>query len=572
MIENKLNQKLINYITLAVSLLIIILLELKFFDNVIFKNMMIGDEGDARLNNLLVEHWYRVFCGKEKISAVNIFYPMTNTLAYTDMLFALAIPYSVLRAFGINMFLANKIVLIGFHVFGSYSLFFLLKNKFKLNNMWSLLGVVVFSYSSAYYVRIGHTQLITISLIPLLIIFIFCFFQNINNKAKRIVYGLLTITQYVIIMYTSWYTAFFTALFIAIFIIVYICVALNNNNKVFHNIGAYIKKSYKEILTYVLYTICIVIPFFKMYIEVARMYGKRTYSEIATMLPEIIDFFNVGDDNFLLGNFIKSLGLSARTELNQGEMAVGFSLVTIGLFALAFFGVRRKYLKEKYAALKDGSRYTKHDKMVLVSIIYSILISFILLVQSREVSLWYFIYRFVPGGSAIRAAVRYNFYLVLPVSIVIANFGQMLQNMFVKERAKAAFGIVIPVFAGILVWISNYNVNGVYSHWDAASDIDFIETVSTPPEDCEALYIVDTAYEDRKYAFHSYQLMAWEIAYKYDLRNLNGYSGQFPKGWNLQNVWESDIKNKADEWIEINNINEKVYCYDIATNRWTKVN
>ena len=329
--EKKTNKQLVSYITLAVSLLVIVLLEYKFFANVMFNGVLIGDEGDARLNNLLVEHWFRAFGGKEKFSIVNIFYPITNTLAYTDMLLALAIPYSILRLFAMNMFLANKIVLIGFHIFGSYSLFYLLKKKFKLNNLWSLLGVIVFSYSSAYYVRIGHTQLITISLVPLLIIFMFCFFENFQNKVKRIVYGFLTITLYVLIMYTSWYTAFFTALFMATFIVIYVCVASSNKNKVFSNVWMYIKKCYKEIIAYVVYAICIAIPFFKMYIQVSRMYGKRSYSEIATMLPELIDFFNVGDNNLLIGRFIKALGLSSRTYLNQGEMSVGFSLLTMGL-------------------------------------------------------------------------------------------------------------------------------------------------------------------------------------------------------------------------------------------------
>ena len=570
--EKKTNKQLVSYITLAVSLLVIVLLEYKFFANVMFNGVLIGDEGDARLNNLLVEHWFRAFGGKEKFSIVNIFYPITNTLAYTDMLLALAIPYSILRLFGMNMFLANKIVLIGFHIFGSYSLFYLLKKKFKLNNLWSLLGVIVFSYSSAYYVRIGHTQLITISLVPLLIIFMFCFFENFQNKVKRIVYGFLTITLYVLIMYTSWYTAFFTALFMATFIVIYVCVASSNKNKVFSNVWMYIKKCYKEIIAYVVYAICIAIPFFNMYIQVSRMYGKRSYSEIATMLPELIDFFNVGDNNLLIGRFIKALGLSSRTYLNQGEMSVGFSLLTMGLLVAAFFYVRKKYLKEKYKALETEGSYTVQSKMVLVSIIYAVLVSFILLVQSNEISFWYLVYRFVPGGSAIRAAVRYNYYLVMPVAIVIANFGQMLQNRIKKEKVNLIFGIVMPLCAAALVWVSNYNTQGVYAHWNMESENKFIEAVSAPPDDCEVMYIVDSKYEDRKYAFHSYQLMAWEVSYKYNLKNMNGYSGQFPKEWELDNVWEKDIHTKAAEWIKLNKIDKNVYYYDVATNVWTKAN
>ena len=59
--EKKTNKQLVSYITLAVSLLVIVLLEYKFFANVMFNGVLIGDEGDARLNNLLVEHWFRAF-------------------------------------------------------------------------------------------------------------------------------------------------------------------------------------------------------------------------------------------------------------------------------------------------------------------------------------------------------------------------------------------------------------------------------------------------------------------------------------------------------------------------------
>lgn len=77
---------------------------------------------------------------------------MPDTVAFTDMLVGFAIPYSILRAFGMNMFLANKIVLISFHVFGSYTFYYLLKRKSKIDSFWSLVGVVIFSYSSAYCV------------------------------------------------------------------------------------------------------------------------------------------------------------------------------------------------------------------------------------------------------------------------------------------------------------------------------------------------------------------------------------------------------------------------------------
>ena len=148
----------------------------------------------------------------------------------------------------------------------------------------------------------------------------------------------------------------------------------------------------------------------------------------------------------------------------------------------------------------------------------------------------------------------------------------MLQNRIKKEKVNLIFGIVMPLCVAALVWVSNYNTQGVYAHWNMESENKFIEAVSAPPDDCEVMYIVDSKYEDRKYAFHSYQLMAWEVSYKYNLKNMKGYSGQFPKEWELDNVWEKDIHTKAAEWIKLNKIDKKVYYYDVATNVWTKAN
>ena len=176
------SNRLAKIISTVVVLAIIAGLEYLFFAKVLFSDALIGETNDSRLNNLLVEHWFHAFTGKESFSVVNIFYPMPDTVAFTDMLVGFAIPYSILRAFGMNMFLANKIVLIAFHIFGSYTFYYLLKRKFKIDSFWSLVGVVIFSYSSAYYVRIGHTQLMAISLIPILIIFIYSFFEKFESK------------------------------------------------------------------------------------------------------------------------------------------------------------------------------------------------------------------------------------------------------------------------------------------------------------------------------------------------------------------------------------------------------
>ena len=69
----------------------------------------------------------------------------------------------------------------------------------------------------------------------------------------------------------------------------------------------------------------------------------------------------------------------------------------------------------------------------------------------------------------------------------------------------------MPLCAAALVWVSNYNTQGVYAHWNMESENKFIEAVSAPPDDCEVMYIVDSKYEDRN--MHFIHISLWHGKY-----------------------------------------------------------
>lgn len=81
------------------------------------------------------------------------------------------------------------------------------------------------------------------------------------------------------------------------FLIQVLIVSYSNKNCVLNAVFEYIKTCWKGVVAYCIYAICIVIPFFKLYIPVSKMFGKRTYGEIVSQLPELIDFFNVSTGN-----------------------------------------------------------------------------------------------------------------------------------------------------------------------------------------------------------------------------------------------------------------------------------
>src|SRR5215212_8375341 len=71
-----------------------------------------GDRGDARGFLYYCEHWYRSLLGKSSLLSPGVFYPAKGTLAYSDLLLGVGVPYSLFRALGVEMFLSLEITII----------------------------------------------------------------------------------------------------------------------------------------------------------------------------------------------------------------------------------------------------------------------------------------------------------------------------------------------------------------------------------------------------------------------------------------------------------------------------
>ena len=69
------------------------------------------------------------------------------------------------------------------------------------------------------------------------------------------------------------------------------------------------------------------------------------------------------------------------------------------------------------------------------------------------------------------------------------------------------------------------------------------------------------------------QTLSWSIAEKFDLKCLNGYSGNFPPDWQgIYNVFDKDTYlNGIRDWILRYKI-DNVYAYDLSENEWIRWN
>jgi hypothetical protein len=538
------------------AIIILLLLELFFFRAVIGEtNKLIGYSGDARLCNLIVEHWFDVFQGKQAVRDMPIFYPIKNTLSYSEALFAFALPYSMFRLAGLDMFYANKVTIIFVHFLGSISLLYLLWRKFRFSIGVSLLSCLLCSYANSYSLKSVHTQLFFFSAVPVLCIFAFNFFDNIErHSAKRIFNGVLFIAWTGIILCTSFYIGFFTLFFLLIMCLVYCCSQYKKNRNVLKELASFVTANSKEVALYILVGIISIAPFLWIYIPSFLLFKGRGWEEISFMLPHWYDYFNASPANIFWGRVLREGIPNILTRPYRAELFVGFPFITFVLHAISIRFVLKRNNHEK-------NRKGIETTVAILGI--SVIISCLLILKVYGISLWWFIYHLVPGASGIRAVSRYLFYLTLPLCIITGYFLNFKFSSIDNKNLKNL--LFICLF--IVLFLDNTIKEGCASRWNKSDMLRIIDNTAIPPDDCKTVLIAD---DDRKQTDYNSQLDGWMIAKRFHLNTLNGYSGQYPKGWKLFEVKSKDYYLSAISWMLKYNL-DHVYVYNIQTKTWTKM-
>lgn len=518
--------------------LFVFFLEICFFRQIIFdsnNDSLVGENVDSRLNALVMEHWFRAAKFKECVLDFPFFHPIKGTLGYSDTVFLLAVPFVVLRYIGLNWLDSYNLTLILVHLFGGLSLLYLFRRQLKLGFFPTLVGVITASYSNAFFVKTGHIQLFTLSFVPLFVILILYFFQACkqNILKKRIIYGVLTIFLFNAIMLSNFYTAFFLTIFICILLSILFFTQINLLSNVFF----WIKKHIKEVLIYVVIFMFSLIPFFRIYLPVVFEYGSiRSWAgETFKMLPSWFDFINVSDSNL-----VWYFPLKVREY--EWELRTGFPLLTFFLFIVVlvrFFSLKMiKVCK------------TKHFIFYLA---FSILICFLLMIKFHSYSLWWFIYKFVPGGSSIRSVSRFTLFLAMPMGIMLALFLNEMQKKFLK-RYHFVFLLIL-----CFIFLENQNKMSI-SSWKKSEINNYLTSVPSPPASCKTFFLLDIASEIK----HPFviNLDAWMIANKYDLFVINGYSGNGPKDYPFVYSNKEEDLARATQWIKKYGIKNTCYYYN----------
>jgi hypothetical protein len=517
-------------------------------------NLIAGDIGDNRFIIAILEHWRAVIQGQAPFTSPNFFWPEEGVLGYSESLFLLSLPYIVSRSVGLDYYLAFEISFIVFKAAGFLSMLWFLRSVVGASRPVALLGSVLFTLSNLYFVSMGHAQLATVVFTPLIAALACVSWREHGSGRARTAYacGMACGILMALVLFTSFYVGWFTIFAGASFLLIAVLVQILEPRSI-APLSEWFQAAFAKrrlIVATVLAFIVAMIPFLLTYLPVLKSTGGRTFADSMGYSLKPLDFLNVGSGNWMWGRILKPL---LAYPFAAGERMMGWPPIIL-LLAIGGGVVSLIELLGKHPA--DSPRLRARLLMLICSA--SFLCLWVLPVRVGRWSLWWLVFKVVPGSSAIRAPARLD--IVLTVLLIVSVSLSLEQ---VRHWHGRIGRLIFPVLACLLV-AEQINVTRTHGINRLAEDA-LLARVKRPPVVCSSFFVTTPA--DAHRSFGS-QMDAMLVARAASLPTLNGYSGWFPPDWNLL-MFDNDYISHVRKWVLIKNIEHGLCGLDLRDGSWS---
>lgn len=517
---------------------------------------VLGDLGDWRFISATLEHLARAPL-TESVAASDppIFYPVQGALAYSDTLLLYVPPYALARAAGLSPHQSLSFTVIVLLLAGYSASTWMLSRYFHLPWWISVIGGALFSFACFRSSHVGHVQLLSALLLPLLFVLLLRIQSGLRDRRPRYSYGTLFAVSLAALFLTSFYVAWFFVFFMCLSLLCLCILHLRGEREL--GWGAVLSKENRGFLLFSIALFLVaMVPFLLLYLPAYSQAGMRPWAFVQQLLPLPRDLLNVGVGNIVWGELLSPVRVEGR--YHEYEMQYG---LPVGLLVL--------FLVTSWALLAKGQRICADPRMstffpLLRTLALAVLISWALLVSINGYSLWKVVFSLVPGAGAIRAPFRFQVVLYLAV-VIVSMFG--LWALWQWTRGRRARVTVVAAFCLLLVLEQmNRSPNVI----NAQTDWQRLTKVQLPPSQCHHFIMAPTTSKDRTWDSSSVDAML--IAIRNRIPTLNGYGGNFPPGWwGLHDPSSPEYLKVAVDWIARYNLLDGLCTLDLETGNWRRV-
>ena len=443
----------------------VILFSLAFFfiqsgDYGLRLNTQLADIGDSVLNAwILAWDTHALLNSSASIWDAPIFFPVKGALAFSESLFGnlwITLPVQILTG---NYILAANILSVVSFVLASYFVFLLVKEL--TGSRWGGLAAgLIFSFNPYRWGQLVHLQLMPFFWAPLALLFANRFLNSRNFRDFWFAL-LFTWLQYYASVYLG---TMLLTLLISLFL-VHLVLELKGRERLDYFRD---KKTLKHFFIGALVSAMVLIPLGLPYIKVALKWNFfRTIQENAYYSADSLGFL-FPSNVYANYDWLKN-ALFEYINTNRGESAVFFGFLPYFLAALAMV-----FLQKKYDYFSSGQKKTIIRYAAVSIVMALIMLGPFLSIPGIDTKLpmpFYFVYKFIPGGSAMRVPARFAFPFLMTLS-VLCGFGISLIIKILKERSIALKSGTVAFL--IIIFLFEYQIKGMGSR-DLKAENEFPE-------------------------------------------------------------------------------------------------
>ena len=385
----------------------------------------INDNGDGSIVIALLEHWFRVFSGHfTPWKAPEWFWPAPNPLSFTDTLFLLSLPYSAARALGADWFAAINSVTICLATLGYWGMVLLIHRGGVSPAIGSVFAFI-FAFGTVATFKLFHLQTYSIQLAPLIGLMLVSGLRAVGpamffwNAAAGILVGLM--------FFTAAQTPWFLGLEVAL---AGIFIALFNFRQIMAMQRSTFIRAMQGLATFSAGLFLGLVPFALLYRQSLGLH--REWDEVLLYTAYPLDMFNLPSGNLLWSNLLTRLGISGQANRFDLEVALGWTpiLAICAFLGFVFFRQLRR--------LAGPQPWDICVRAILAAAAIAPLVS----LRFNWFDLWYYVFRFVPGGYSIRTPFRIELATFALLSFglaLVAGRAYQAANRFKTARLNRGF-------------------------------------------------------------------------------------------------------------------------------------
>jgi len=531
-----------------------------FFRSQIFSNfdLVFGNRGDARFVVFIHEHIYRWLTGHDGLLTPPFFFNETETLGYSEVFLLDQIVYAPLRLLGAEPLLATSLVVVILAPFAFLFLYLFLRRLGVCVPLASF-AALLFTFANNLYLKSGHLQHFAVYYLPVIV---YCGVIAVNELHRRLICAYLTGAFAAGVCGLLFSSGYYIAWFFGLSALIFVPIA---GPIAWPEVRVWWSKHPKRALTFgvvaILSFLSALSIFAIIYAPVLKLGMSRSFGEYVSYAPRPYDILNVGMHNLIWSKPIRALHLIDDDHLANGERWIA---LTPGVQILMLSSVVLAFHRGFWAQDSAG----RISRAIVAGSASVCILLFLLVVSVGTNSLFYILYATVPGATAIRVGYRCMIVANLFAAIAIALTSERIFSLSARQ-ARAWLRLGAPaVLSALLALAVVEQVNlmpaaGLSRQFER----EHFAAVAQPPHECQSFYV---ASQDRA-APYEVQLDGMMIALAQRLPTVNGWSGFFPRGWNLYDTNASGYEQQVFAWASERGIADGLCRVEVERGTWRVV-